>query len=86
MDSRSRFLHPRETELRGHGQGRGAGNGDPGASERAGGEENPPSVRQRRDAERKRVAKPRPLAVEKSRYGFHGARTVNRHRWMRRGS
>ena len=43
MDSRFRFLHPRETELRGHGQGRGAGNGKPGASEEAGGEENPPS-------------------------------------------
>ena len=34
----------------------------------------------------KRVAKPRPLPAGKSRYGSHGARTVNRHRWMRRGS
>ena len=32
------------------------------------------------------VAKPRPLPVEKSRYGSIRARTVNRHRWMRRGS
>ena len=40
----------------------------------------------RHDAERNKVAKPRPLPVEKSRYGSIRARTVNRHRWMRRGS
>ena len=86
MDSRSRFLHPLMTELRGHGKGSGAGNGKPGASEVAAMEENPHGVRQRRDAERNEVAKPRPLPVEKSRYCLYGARTVNRHRWMRRGS
>ena len=68
MDSRFRFLHPLMTELRGHGKGSGAGNGKPGASEVAAMEENPHGVRQRRDAERNEVAKPRPLPVEKSRY------------------
>ena len=70
----------------GHGKGSGAGNGKPGASEVVLGLENPPHIRRRRDAERKKVAKPRPLPVEKSRYGSIRARTVNRHRWMRRGS
>ena len=86
MDSRFRFLHPLMTELRGHGKGSGAGNGKPGASEVAAMEEKPHGVRQRRDAERNEVAKPRPLPVEKSRYRVARARTVNRHRWMRRGS
>ena len=70
MDSRSRFLHPLMTELRGHGKGSGAGNGKPGASEVAVMEENPHGVRQRRDAERNEVAKPRPLPIEKSRYSL----------------
>ena len=86
MDSRSRFLHPFMTELRGHGKGSGAGNGKPGASEVAAMEENPHGRRQRRDAERNEVVKLRPLPVEKSRYRVARARTVNRHRWMRRGS
>ena len=86
MESRCRFLHPRTSELRGHGKGSGAGDGRPGASGTGKGLEKPPFISQRRDAERKRVAKPRPLPVEKSRYGVYGARTVNRHRWMRRGS
>src|SRR5699024_3542628 len=86
MDSRFRFLHPLWTELRGHGEGSGAGSGKPGASEVVLGLEKPPHKRRRRDAERNKVAKPRPLPVEKSRYGSIRARTVNRHRWMRRGS
>ena len=57
MDSRSRFLHPCMTELWGHGKEGRAGNGKTGASEGAGGQEKPPSVRQRRDAERNRVVK-----------------------------
>ena len=81
-----RFLHPLLSELRGHGKGSGAGNGKPGASEVVSGLENPSCLRQRRDAERNEVAKPRPLPVEKSRYCVARARTVNRHRWMRRES
>ena len=46
--------------------------------------EKPPHERRRRDAERKEVAKTRPLPVEKSRYGSYRARTVNRTRRMRR--
>ena len=81
-----RFLHPLLSELRGHGKGSRAGNGKPGASEGVAGLENPPFMRRRRDAERNEVVKLRPLPVEKSRYRVARARTVNRHRWMRRGS
>ncbi len=86
MDSRFKFLHPLLSELRGHGKGSRAGNGKPGASEGVAGLENPPCMRRRRDAERNEVVKLRPLPVEKSRYRVARARTVNRHRWMRRGS
>ena len=44
-----------------------------------------PSI-QRRDADRREVGKPEIPAVEKSRYSVPHARTVNRHRWMRRES
>ena len=79
-----RFLHPLLSELRGHGKGSRTGNGKPGASEVVAGLENPPCMRRRRDAERNEVVKLRPLPVEKSRYRVARARTVNRHRWMRR--
>ena len=81
-----RFLHPLLSELRRHGKGSRAGNGKPGASEVVAGLENPSCMRRRRDAERNKVVKLRPLPVEKSRYRVARARTVNRHRWMRRGS
>ena len=57
MDSRFRFLHPCMTELRGHGEGSGAGNGKPGASDVAVRKAKPPHTRRRRDAERNRVVK-----------------------------
>ena len=81
-----RFLHPLLSELLGHGKGSRAGNGKPGAGGVVAGGGNPSCVRGRRDAERDKVAKLRPLPVEKSRYRVARARTVNRHRWMRRGS
>ena len=83
-----RFLHPLviRTADTGHGKGSRTGNGKPGASEVVAGLENPPCIRRRRDAERNEVVKLRPLPVEKSRYRVARARTVNRHRWMRRGS
>ena len=81
-----RFLHPCYQNCGDTGKGSRAGNGKPGASEVVAGLENPPCMRQRRDAERNEVVKLRPLPVEKSRYRVARARTVNRHRWMRRGS
>ena len=42
MDSRFRSLHPRTPELRGHGKGSGAGDGEPGASGVSEGMEKPP--------------------------------------------
>ena len=42
--------------------------------------------RQYRDVERRRSSEAGGGAVEKSRYCSHKARTVNRHRWMGRGS
>ena len=81
-----RFLHPLLSELRGHGKGSRAGNGKPGASEVVAGLENPPCIRRRRDAERNKSSEAGGLAVKKSRYRVARARTVNRHRWMRRGS
>ena len=48
--------------------------------------ESPPSECEDVKRSEELVAKPRPLPVEKSRYRFVRARTVNRHRWMRRGS
>ena len=86
MDNRWRFLYCGMTELWGHVRKAEAGNGKPGASEVVAGLENPPCMRRRRDAERNEVVKLRPLPVEKSRYRVARARTVNRHRWMRRGS
>ena len=86
MDNRLIFLYCSMTELWGHVRRAGAGNGKPGASEVVAGLENPSCMRRRRDAERNKVAKLRPLPVEKSRYRVARARTVNRHRWMRRGS
>ena len=68
MDSRWRFLHPVIRELWGHRKGRRAGNGKTGTSEVAVWEANPPYERRIRDVERTKVAKLRPLAVEKSRY------------------
>ena len=52
MDNRWRFLYCGMTELWGHVQRAGAGNGKPGASEVVLGLANPPHERQRRDAER----------------------------------
>ena len=86
MDDRLIFLYCDMTELWGHARKAEAGNGKPGASGGVAGLENPSCIRQRRDAERNEVAKMRPLPVEKSRYSVARARTVNRHRWMRRGS
>ena len=42
MDSSFRFLHPRTPELRVHGEGSGAGDGEPGASGVSEGMEKPP--------------------------------------------
>ena len=81
-----RFLHPLLSELRGHGKGSRAGNGKPGASEVVAGLENPPCIRRRRDAERNTSSEVREPCVKKSRYCLYRTRTVNRHRWMRRGS
>ena len=39
-----------------------------------------------RDGERKKVAKSMNQGDEKSRYSVMRARTINRHRWMRRES
>ena len=85
MDNRWRFLYCGMTELWGHVQRAGAGNGKPGASGVPGREANPPlNGKTRRGPKSSREA--RELCVKKSRYCLYRTRTVNRHRWMRRGS
>ena len=66
MDNRWRFLYCGMTELWGHVQRAGAGNGKPGASEctREGGKS--PSPMGRRDADRNEVGKPVSCASRKA--------------------
>ena len=81
-----RFLHPLLSELRGHGRETWAGNGKSGTNGVVAQQANPLCMRRSRDVERTKVVKHVPPPVEKSRYRVARARTVNRHRWMRRGS
>ena len=86
MDNRRRFLYRMGTELRGRGREARAGDGKTGISAGGGAEEKPRAGSRGRDMERKESSEARGEAAEKSRYGFPCARTVNRHRWMRRES
>ena len=86
MDNRWRFLYHKSSELWGHRRIVQPGNGKTGASEVGAWKEKLPGESRRRDAERTKVAKCMIPAVEKSRYCVTYARTVNRHRWMRRES
>ena len=86
MDNRLRFLYCSAAELWGHRKKAGAGNGKTGASVVPGRQEKPPPGTGRREADRRLSREARGLAVKKSRYCLHCTRTVNRHRWMRRGS
>ena len=85
MDIRWRFLYCGITELWGHVQKAGAGNGKPGASEVPDTLANPcANGKTRRGPKESREA--RELCVKKSRYCLYRTRTVNRHRWIRRES
>ena len=83
MDSRFIFLHHAVSELRGHGEEARARDGAGSKRGIRGGLNQP--VRRARDGERTISSEERGGAVEKSRYRVLHARTVNRHRWMRRG-
>ena len=84
MDSRLIFLHHAAPELRGHGEEARARDGAGSKRGIRGGPSHP--ARRAREGERTESSEERGGAVEKSRYGAPHARTVNRHRWMRRGS
>ena len=86
MDNRLKFLYHVSSELWGHRRTAHPGNGNTGASEVGVRKEKPPYKIRRRDAERTEVAKHPIPAAKKSRYCVARARTVNRHRWMRRES
>ena len=86
MDNRLIFLYRMVTELWGHGRETWAGNGKSGTNGVVAQQANPLCMRRSRDVERTKVVKHVPPPVEKSRYCLPCARTVNRHRWMRRES
>ena len=86
MDNRRRFLYCGMTELRGRMRVRRAGGGKPGASAGGSGEEKPPAYARWRDAERRFSSEEPEARAEKSRYRSSRTRTVDRHRWMGRGS
>ena len=80
-----RFQYHIKTELWGHRREMGARNGKTGASEVAVWEANPPcKAKALRGPNKSREVGIG--AVKKSRYCVIRARTVNRHRWMRRES
>ncbi len=85
MDNRFRFLYPVYTELWGRGEITRAGRGKPGAAAGLGGRQIPLRKAGRKRTERKGREAGEGTA-EKSRYSCIRARTVNRHRWMRRES
>ena len=85
MDNRLRFLYHVSSELWGHRR-KADREGNTGASEEESGWQIRRTIR-RRDADRTKVGKCLIPAVKKSRYCvIPCARTVNRHRWMRRES
>ena len=86
MDDRWRFLYCGGTEMWGHAWEAGAGNGKPGPSTVPAGEAKPPGGWEGATGTEAYSREAREPCVEKSRYRFHCTRTVNRHRWMGRGS
>ena len=85
MDNRLIFLYPVYTELWGRGVISGAGRGDPVQGEGCTGGKSPvisPTLMRTEHKGREAGEE----AAEKSRYSCMRARTVNRHRWMRRES
>ena len=86
MDNRRRFLYCVAAELWGRMREPCAGGWK--ARRKRGRQRGGKSPRMGRcrDAERRESSEARGASAEKSRYGFLCARTVNRHRWMRRES
>ena len=85
MDDRRRFLYCRAAEMRGRTRGGGSRErrARPKRSGRGAGKRAPHAMARRGPKESREAREAR---AEKSRYGLHGTRTANRHRWMRRGS